>query len=211
MTIDNKWTFDNSVAERFQTEAEHHIPDYYRVIDLCVDYTRATFESTDIKIIDVGSALGFTIDKFIKQGYDNVHGVDNSSSMINSSLHPARVMLSDTLPQGPWDVVLANWTLHFIDNRLPYLTDIYNNLSDGGLLMLTDKMSFSPETNKLYYDFKRNNGVSDQAIRSKEIALEGVLITKPLSWYLDNLKALGFKDVQVINSRFMFNTICARK
>ena len=32
------WKFDESVAERFQHEAQSHIPDYDRVIDLCLNY-----------------------------------------------------------------------------------------------------------------------------------------------------------------------------
>lgn len=209
--MSTKWSFDESVAKRFQTEAEQHIPDYHRVIDLCLEYTAATFNNNDINIIDVGSALGFTVSKFINNEYNNTYGVDSSQSMINSSFHADRITLSNQLPDGAWDVVLANWTLHFVSSRKEYIQRIYDKMNQDGLLILTDKMSYSDETNKLYYDFKRRNGVTEDVIKSKEQSLVGVLTCKPLQWYLDTLKEIGFRDIQVINSRYMFNTICARK
>lgn len=206
-----KWQFDESVANRFQREAENHIPDYSRVINLCIDYTKASFNTKDIKIIDVGSALGFTVDKFINNGYNSTYGVDSSSAMVANSLHTEKITLSNDLPLGPWDVVLANWTMHFVDDRESYFNTIYEQLTENGLFIISDKMSFSKETKQLYHNFKLLQGVSIKEIEEKERSLVGVLISKPLSWYLDTLKQIGFRDIQVINSRFMFNTICARK
>lgn len=206
-----KWEFDESVAKRFQQEAEQHIPDYYRVIDLCLEYVSVAFNNNSIKIIDVGSALGCTLKKFIDSGYNNMYGVDSSQAMVNNSLYPERITLSENLPTGPWDVVLANWTLHFVTNRKEYLKRIYDEMSPNGLLILSDKMSYSVESIKLYHNFKRQNGVSDEIISAKEKSLAGVLTCKPLQWYLSTLKDIGFEDVEVINSKFMFNTISARK
>ena len=133
------WKFDNSVADRFDQEANTNIPDYQRVIQLCLDIAK----EKDLKsIIDVGAALGYTIDKFIKEGYTDVEGVDNSEAMINSDLNLAkgRIIFSSTFPKHrKYDMVLANWTLHFVDERIKYIQDIYNGLNDGGVLILTDK------------------------------------------------------------------------
>lgn len=210
-TVDS-WVFDDEVAQRFQLEATTHIPDYNRVIEMCLDYTKQVFLSdTSISIIDVGSALGNTIDCFIRNGYSNINGVDSSQSMINSSKYPERVTLSSKFPKGNYNVVLANWTLHFVKERKQYLQDIYDSLSDEGMLIISDKMDFSIETENLYHDFKRKNGVTDEVILQKRAALFGVLVTRPLQWYIDTLKEIGFTQIQVINSRFMFNTIYARK
>jgi 2-polyprenyl-3-methyl-5-hydroxy-6-metoxy-1,4-benzoquinol methylase len=113
--------------------------------------------------------------------------------------------------KGPYDVVLANWTLHFVAEREQYIKDIYNSLNHNGMLILSDKMDHSLETENLYYDFKRANGVPEEVIQKKKSALTGVLVTKPLQWYLDILKETGFFDIQVVNSRYMFSTIYARK
>jgi hypothetical protein len=108
-------------------------------------------------------------------------------------------------------VVLANWTLHFVEQRKQYIQDIFNYMKDDGLLILSDKMSHVQELEEMYYDFKRNNGVSEEIIQTKKRALIGVLVTKPLQWYLDTLKEIGFENIEVVNSNMMFHTIYARK
>jgi SAM-dependent methyltransferase len=211
--INDTWEFDQSVADRFQQEAEQHIPDYQRVIEMCFSLTKIAFsDNKDINIIDVGSALGHTMNKFIKSDYKNVWGVDSSQAMVNTSKYPDRVILSKSFPtEKKWDVVLANWTLHFINEREEYLRDIYNSMNTNGVLILTDKMDHHSEIERMYYNFKRKNGVSDEVIYKKKDSLQGVLVTKPLEWYLDILKSLNFSRIQVINTRFMFTTIYARK
>lgn len=211
--VEPSWVFDQTVADRFQQEAQAHIPDYDRVIDLCLDCVGATFgDNRDITIVDVGSALGHTMHRFIEQGYTNTRGIDNSRAMIQSSKYPDLVTNSDSfVGHDQWNVVLANWTLHFVQAREQYLADIYQGLRAGGLLIITDKMDHTPELESLYHDFKRCNGVSEEIIQKKKKSLEGVLVTRPLSWYLDTLHDLGFVDLQVINSRYMFTTLYARK
>ena len=206
------WVFDEQVANRFQKEAETHIPDYHRVLNLCVDYVTEIYKNDkSIKLIDVGSALGYTVDKFLKLGYTNIFGVENSQHMYERSSNKNQIILSNVFPKQTWDVVLANWTLHFIHERKDYLQNIYNNLAPGGILILTDKMNHDDTTEQLYHKFKFNNGISQDDIAKKKQAIVGVLVTKPLNWYLDTLADIGFRDVQVVNSRFMFNTIYARK
>jgi len=206
------WVFDKTVADRFQDEALKHIPDYERVVNLCLSYAKLVYnDKKDISIIDVGSALGFTMKKFIDAGYTNVHGVDNSTAMKDSSLYPDLVEISNSFPKKLCDVVLANWTLHFIEQRKQYLQDIFDSMEGNGLLILSDKMSHVQELEDMYYDFKRSNGVSEETIQTKKQALLGVLVTKPLQWYLDTLKEIGFEDIEVVNSNMMFHTIYARK
>ena len=207
------WTFDKAVADRFQQEATQHIPDYQRVINMCYGLSEAGFRGNkSVNIIDVGSALGHTMDKFIKGGYTNVYGVDNSPSMVQASLYPDRVTLSDSFPTDKkWDMVLANWTLHFIQNREEYIRDICDSLNPGGVMIITDKMDHPIELERLYHNFKRKNGVSDEIIIKKKAALQGVLVPRPIDWYLDLLKSLNFSRIQIVNSCFMFSTIYAKK
>ena len=204
------WTFDDTVAQRFQLEAATHIPDYDRVIDMCVNIVNYSFPKT-ATIIDVGSALGFTVDKFLKAGYTEVTGLEVSESMKNNSLHQDRIVLSNTMPDQKYNVVLANWTLHFILERKEYLTDIFNKLVHGGILILSEKMSQPYPLKDLYYNWKRSNGVSQETIMSKEQKLKGVLETKPLMWYLEILEKIGFAEIECINSRFGFNTLICKK
>ena len=205
------WKFDDEVAKRFQHEANTHIPDYERVIDMSLELISRAFSSKDIEIIDIGSALGFTVDKFLKAGYQNVSGVEVSESMKSNSLHQDKIFLSDRLPTKMYDAVLANWTLHFVVSRDEYIQDIYNNLTNNGVFILTDKMPQTAETKEMYYNWKRSNGVSQEVINLKEEKLKGVLETKPLTWYIELLTSIGFKDIEILNSRFNFTTLVCRK
>jgi SAM-dependent methyltransferase/precorrin-6B methylase 2 len=205
------WVFDDSVASRFQDEAVCHIPDYVRVITMSLDIVKLNFKDTNVRIIDVGSALGYTVDKFLTAGYVNTVGLEISASMIKQSLHKDKIILSDTFPDSVFDVVLANWTLHFILERKEYIKKIFNQLSENGILVLSDKMTQSYSTKEMYYAWKESNGISKEEILSKERKLLGVLETKSLDWYIEILRDIGFKDIECVNGRFNFNTLLCKK
>jgi len=109
-----QWVFDNSVADRFQHEAETNIPSYTIVVDKCLQFADKHLEKSD-KIIDVGSALGYTMDKFITAGFTDVLGVDNSPSMNKKNKYST--VCSDKLPDYKYKLVMMNWTLHFIQDK----------------------------------------------------------------------------------------------
>lgn len=206
-----KWEFDTSVAKRFQDEANTNIPDYERVIDLCIQIAKRR-HNPESHIIDVGSALGHTIERFIDSGFINVYGVESSKAMIENSAYSSCVTLSETFPEGlTTDFVMANWTLHFVNERKQYIQDIYNSLSLNGTFILSDKTPQSDTVKELYYDFKRANGISNEYIYEKEKKLQGYMNLLPIDWYLDTLKEVGFSNVQIINSRFGFVTFYCEK
>jgi len=204
------WVFDDSVAKRFQQEAEAHIPSYHHVIDMCVKFANKNLKK-DARIIDVGSALGYTMKQFIDQGYTNVTGVDNSRAMIDNSIFPELVIESDSFPKNNYDFVLANWTVHFIQDKYSYLTDIYNSLSNDGYLILTDKLHQSEIVKREYYNFKRKNGVTEEYIQQKEKDLVGIMHSVSLGWYTNKLSMVGFKSVEVIHGDLGFVTFLCCK
>lgn len=201
--VTSQWTFDTSVAERFQHEAETNIPSYHLVIDKCLQFANKHLQKTD-KVIDVGSALGYTLNKFINAGFTNVMGVDNSSAMIEKSMHKSVVVCDDKLPDNKYKLVIMNWTLHFVVDKETYLRNIYNSLDDG-YLILTEKCSQSLILKDLYYDFKRSKGVSEEYIKQKEKNLIGVMHSVPVDWYLKTLREIGFK-VDIIHGDLGFIT-----
>jgi tRNA (cmo5U34)-methyltransferase len=204
------WVFDDSVAKRFQQEAEAHIPSYHNVIDMCVKFANKNLKK-DARIIDVGSALGYTMKRFIDEGYTNIIGVDNSRAMIDNSIFPELVIESDSFPKNIYDFVLANWTMHFIQDKYSYLTDIYNSLSNDGYLILTDKLQQSEIVKREYYDFKRKNGVPEEYIQQKEKDLIGIMHSVTLGWYTNKLHMVGFKTVEVIHADLGFVTFLCKK
>ena len=204
-----KWEFDDSVASRFQEEARSNIPDYDRVIEMCVDLAKRKLGSDDL-IVDVGSALGHTVDVFKQIGYTNVIGVESSQAMINNSLHKESIVLCDTFPDVHPKFVMANWTLHFVDERRKYIEDVYASM-ESGTFILTDKTPQSDEVKEMYYDFKRSHGISDTYIYEKEHKLKGYMTLLPIQWYLDTLTSVGFTNVQIINSKYGFVTFYCEK
>lgn len=203
------WTFDKSVAERFRNEALAHIPDYQRVINLCVSIAKQELNPTD-KIIDVGSALGNTIASFDSAGFINVIGVESSTDMIAKSKFSDRIIHSDTFPNQLFKMVLINWTLHFIKNKTDYLDAVYNCLDDNGILVLTDKTIQSDTIKNLYYQFKRNNGVDQAYIDAKEKQLVGVMHLETVEWYMSTLQS-KFSKVEIINSSLGFVSFLCKK
>jgi trans-aconitate methyltransferase len=203
------WKFDNSVADRFQHEANTHIPDYQRVIELCVQYCD-NYYTKNSAIIDVGSALGHTLYSFTQLGFTNISGVESSTDMIEKSFLKQNVICSDAFPSNNYDVVLMNWTLHFIQDKLAYLQSVYDNLNHNGTLILTDKVTQSTRMKEMYYNFKRNNGVSDEYILEKEARLRGYMHTENVQWYIDSLQSVGF-TVEILSARFNFVTFLCYK
>ncbi len=203
----DSWRFDENVANQFLEIAEREIPDYQRVIDKTLQViNKCDFHSP--KIIDVGSAIGETLKRLHDEGYRNLYGVDNSRAMLDQSFNKATLIYSEEFPidSGPFDVVIANWVLHFIDQRDEYLQTLKSALSHNGILILTEKVTSSSLTHSLYDEFKRKNGMTDSEIDKKRNRLKGVLTTRSLSWYLRALSEAGFNSVEIINANSVFIT-----
>ena len=209
-----QWKFDGAVADHFDNIARRHIPNYEKVIDKCVQIAHTAFGGNKhIKIIDVGSATGYTMHRFISEGFTQVWGVESSHHMKERSMHADTVILSDTFPHryGPFDFIMANWTLHFVQSREAYLRSIYESLSETGVCIITDKMQTSPFLVNRYHDFKRSKGVSDAEIEEKARLITGVLVPYPLEWYLRTLRKIGFSSVEVFDADWCFvSIICAK-
>jgi len=205
-----EWQFDAQVANVFDGIARREIPDYLRVIELCVRIIRQD-KRKQPKIIDVGSATGETLKQLYHAGFRHLYGVEASAAMIEKSFAQATLIHSQTFPEhyAPFDYVLNNWTLHFIRDPLAYLAAIKRSLAPNGLLILSDKITSSERVHDLYYDYKRANGVSEEDIERKRQQIKGVLQTHSLSWYLNTLAHLGFEQIEVINANTAFVTFMA--
>lgn len=119
---------------------------------------------------------------------------------------------ADNFPihEAPFDVILANWTLHFIADRENYIKTISASLAEKGLFFLSEKISSSELMKEYYYDFKRANGVTEAEIKEKEKRLQGVLITYPLAWYYNVLFKYGFKKIDILIAERGFMTLCCQ-
>jgi ubiquinone/menaquinone biosynthesis C-methylase UbiE len=210
MIIPPVWKFDNNVAANFVAHARQHIPNYDLVIDKAVAVCQHLFGPDDA-IIDVGCATGETLRRLSQAGFQNLVGVDCSSNMLDHCQAPARLILSDQLPQGPYHAVICNWTLHFIVDKQTYLKSIYQQLVPGGILFLTDKTSKNPLAIEFYHRFKHQQGVSQQEIIDKARSVESIMFIDSPAWYFDVFSDLNFHDVLVADASWCFTTFLAKK
>lgn len=204
------WQFDSSVAKNFVDHARRHIPNYDSVIDKSVAVCQKYLNS-DSAVIDVGSATGETLKRLSQAGFANLTGVDSSQAMLDQCSVSAKLICSNQFPQQTFDAVLCNWTLHFMSDKKDYLQQIYNNLSPGGFLILSDKTSLDPDMIDFYHDFKSSAGVSAQEIRAKAHSVRDIMHIDSPQWYLDTLKSVGFCNTQIIDASWCFTTFFSRK
>lgn len=204
------WEFDKDVAKSFKQHATQHIPNYNQVIDQCISICKK--QNKSIKIIDVGCAIGETLIRLRSEGFNNIYGVDNSQAMLDECPpNVATLICSETLPPSCYDVILMNWTLHFIKDKKRYLQDIYNNLNTNGTLVISEKTSSDPLAVEFYHDYKRTSGVSDADIQKKEKSVKNIMYIDTVEWYQDIFKQLGFSKVYIINAHWCFTTFVCIK
>lgn len=209
---EGSWVFDDTVAARFDEIARKEIPDYLRVIDKCVEVVKRS-QSADARILDIGSATGHTLQVFYEVGYRNLVGVDSSAAMLAQSFDQAELIHSTAFPAeaGPYDVILANWVLHFIPEREAYLAAMASSLADHGVMVITEKVTSSQLAHDLYHDFKRSSGLSEAAIAEKQKKIAGVLTPRSSQWYIAQFEKLGFSQVDIINANHVFVTFLLQR
>jgi len=204
------WKFDKTLAPVFVDHARKHIPDYDKVINMSVELCKQY--SHDAAIVDIGCATGQTLSELNKENFSNLYGIDNSQDMLDECPNNiATYINSETYPDLPMmDVIICNWTLHFIKEKEKYLKQIKNNLNKDGLFILSEKTSLDPYLISKYHEFKRTNGVSLKEIKEKEQSLTDVMNINSVDWYLSTLNKVGFNHVDVVNAHYCFTTFICR-
>ena len=139
-----------------------------------------------IKAVDISPAMTFEASRLLNNHYPE-HDIDVITADIRD------------IELEPCDMVILNLTLQFLPvvDRVAVLTKIYAALSDGGILVLTEKThDFDEQYDawlvERYYDFKRANGYSEMEISGKRNALENVLMTDTLAQHHERLSQVGF-------------------
>lgn len=212
-----KWEFNELVAKNFVDHATQHIPNYELVIDASVSVASLLLDR-GMRIIDVGSASGRTLQRLWYAGFQNLVGVDSSLPMVEQSQSllahtKINIVHSELFPGelGRFNAVTCNWTLHFIKEKKQYLQSIFDNLESGGFVILSDKTKNDGVELELYHNFKRKQGVSEEEIAAKAASLVGVMFINDVEWYFNTLREVGFRDVSIINAAPCFTTFLAFK
>lgn len=206
------FSFDSNVADVFPDMLQRSIPGYDHLLQMLGSLT-SRFEQADANYYDLGCSLGaatLAMRRNITLGGGLIHAIDNSKAMLDRCQRHVEAFNSPTqvnyILRDINDVhienaaiVVLNFTLQFIapDKRQALLDKIYQGLRPGGLLFLSEKITFNdPLMNQLltdcYYDFKRSNHYSELEISQKRSALENVMFPEPYETHSQRFKNAGF-------------------
>ena len=211
----SSFVFDKKVSAVFEDMAERSIPFYSNSIE-AIGFILKRFPLPDGKIYDLGTSTGKTVIHLcetLPERKKDLIGIDNSEAMITKAKETASryksskeaVFLTRDITQFPYEPAAAailNFTLQFVtpEKRNNLLRKLYDALLPGGMIIITDKISFSnvfigEKFTDIYYDFKRKHGYSELEISQKREALENVLIPDTIENNLRRLEEAGFSNV----------------
>lgn len=211
-----KWEFDSDVAKCFKNMLERSIPDYQSMRSL-VYKIGERFVKPGTWITDIGCSTGLAIEPFYNHFKDEngYHLIDNSKAMIDECRSKFGVVISDGKMkldnrnfwevdlEAPSSLVLSILTMQFTPTayRQNEVKKVYDALVPGGAFIYVEKVVCDEGMDDLfldlYYDMKRANGYSDEAIGAKRKSLENVLSPLKAEWNVDLLHEAGFRQVDM--------------
>jgi trans-aconitate methyltransferase len=196
------------IAEDYDKHVNDHIPNYLKVIQKTLSI--CSLYPYNSNIVDFGSANGQTLKTLSNLGYNNLHGVEPVQEMINIS-DPQVATYYKELPDIEFDIIIANWVLHFIQDKSNVLEKFYNSMNKSSTLILSEKVSTDLVIRKFYHNFKISNGLSKQQIENKERNLVGVMYLLSLKEYILLLNTIGFTTIEIIDGDWGFVTLMIKK
>lgn len=224
--------FDERVVDVFPDMIQRSVPGYGNIISM-IGILAAKYAQQASHCYDLGCSLGaasLSMRQGITQTDCDIIAVDNSPAMIEraqqlfdsdmSSTVPVQLICADLqdVVIDNASVVVMNFTLQFIplNERLHLIKRIYQGLKPGGILILSEKISFEDDAsdrfqNDIHHDFKRANGYSDLEISQKRTALENVLLPETLATHQQRLADAGFAASNRWFQCFNFMSLVALK
>lgn len=226
------FTFDDAVAEVFPDMIQRSVPGYSNIIT-AIGMLAQRFVTEGSNVYDLGCSRGaalLEIQRNVSSCKDvQIYGIDNSQAMVercqlhlNSyhSSNPPTIICDDiqNTDINNASMVVLNFTLQFLapEDRQLLLDKIYQGLRPGGVLVLSEKLTFDDETIdnqliELHHQFKRANGYSELEVSQKRTALEQVLRPDTLTHHKQRLANAGFEHTELWFQCFNFASILAIK
>lgn len=227
------FAFDQQVADVFSDMISRSVPGYGSVLAMTSELA-ARYAKPGTNVYDLGCSLGagaLAMQERVPHEC-TIYAIDSSAAMLGKlretlsgqSGPAARAKIVPQLADvreveyADASFVTLNFTLQFIPvgHREAFLGTLYQCLSPGGALVLSEKIHFSDPGQdalmvELHHDFKRANGYSNLEIAQKRTALENTLVTETLDTHLTRLGDLGFAKTCVWFQCFNFVSILAIK
>ena len=223
--------FDQRVVSVFPDMIARSVPGYTSAIEM-LPALAELYLQRGTQVYDLGCSLGasaLAVAPCAAERNCKILGIDNSEAMlkkcqqiVDQYSHSGCIdLLCSDLQDVEYQnasMVIMNYTLQFIpiEQRLQLLTKIQRSLLPGGVLVLSEKITFpDPQINRdmiaLHQAFKRANGYSDLEISQKRAALENVLLPEHYSEHQERLYSAGFTQVEIVCQTLNFCTILALK
>lgn len=222
--------FNDEVANAFDDMVERSIPNYNEIHKIIIDLVTRYYPGSGI-VYDLGCSTGTTIQMlekiFVeKNRFISFVGVDTSVPMLEKAKEKCEkvrevTFLAEDMSEVELKdakVVILNYTLQFFqqEGRVEFLKKIYKSLSQGGILILSEKIKSKGTLMQdcitdLYYDFKRRNGYSELEISQKREALENVLVPITPEEQVEMLKVAGFQESEMLFRWYNFESFLAIK
>ena len=225
------FAFDDSVARVFPDMIRRSVPGYSTIIAM-TGLLAGRYATSGSNLYDLGCSLGastLAMRQNLQQPDCRIVAVDSSPAMlegcrtiVDTDTHDTPVSLVcarlEDVAIEDASVVVLNFTLQFVPvaERDAVIQRIYDGLRPGGILVLSEKVTFSdPHLDALnidlHHQFKRANGYSDLEIARKRDALENVLLRETLERHRRRLTAAGFSSCDVWFQCFNFASLIALK
>ena len=222
--------FNAQVADVFENMIQRSVPGYGLLLDMIAVLTEK-YAQPGTNCYDLGCSLGAST-LSIRQNLPQdctVIGIDNSAAMVErckqnmerdhsqATVDIRLENLQETAIENA-SVVVMNFTLQFVPDgdRAAILKQIVGGLNKGGILILSEKVSFENTQRQnlmteLHHEFKRHQGYSDLEIAQKRTSLENVLVSNTVDEHTDRLKQAGFTTVELCVRCFNFVAFLAIK
>ena len=231
-----RWEFTDQVVENFDQHVELSVPGYldgHNIIVSLGDY----FISEGSTIIDIGCSTGSLLCKMSdnQSGKKDLNfiGIEpqdkfcevttkklNSRPQIINSTHTFKIEQCSVTDFEfiVSDMIISYYTIQFIKPRFRQIIfdNVFKSLNWGGAFLFFEKIRaqdarFQDLLTSIYFEYKRNNGFSNDEILEKFFSLKGAMEPYTSSANRDYLSRAGFSDMLTIYKNICFEGILAIK
>jgi len=214
LTKVDDFRFDEGVANVFTDMINRSIPSYAELVKY-IGLLAQRYVTENSTVYDLGCSLGavsLSVDQSLKERQCSIIGVDYSTAMIER--------LGVVTQEYKWlhSFTVMNFVLQFLPqhDRENMLRKIYKSLSNGGALVLSEKIKLDDLPNDelifdMHHDFKRSQGYSDLEISQKRDAIEDMMKIDSDSMHIKRLKTVGFSQVFKWHQAYNFVSYLAIK
>ena len=216
----NGWKFDEAIVKIFDEHVRKSVPMYELFHSNIIDMSKY-FIKKNTSIIDLGTSTGYFINAIHDEGLGRGNkfiGVDIEKAMIDECKERYKSKDIEFIHNSAIDIDYSNASvitmillLQFMEKeeRIKLLKKIYDEIETGTALFVVEKiktqnLDIHDIYNDLYYDFKRNMGLTDTEIIDKNVSLRGMMKPLEISEVMQIFKDIGFKvDISVKFNNFI--------